>query len=931
MLKLRKDPTIPPSAATVTTSTTNAFHVSPRLGSPGNSESRTAARHRTSPKGAAQGQQGHGQAQLVAGHSQGQGPFSTQGINPSSSSGLANATLAAAPVMSAVSAASATSMNSTSSASSVLVNPAYTGISLHGSSSSGGSGPGIGSGNAATGSGAVPGALQGAGNGQVQQPSSGPHGLAGTSRKAKILGSNTNTFKFDTNGALWALSASPDFSMVAVVGRDVLKILSVMDNGAEETINLKTVGIRNNFAGSMDVKWGPTTGRDAKLATIGTNGPIVIWDVGTHNKIDRTIKEHTRSVNRICFSPQDPNLLLSASSDSTVRLWDLRQRNRPGLVMEAKDIVREVQFNPTSTNDIVAGYESGNIQRWDLRNVSTSEKKFMAHMGFVTSLDYHPSGRFLASGGRDRTIKVWDMEDDKRREIHTIPTIQYTSKVQWRPFKPYHLAASFKDESTVQVFDVRRPFVPLHVLTQHDKDATSILWKDTDVIWSVSKDKTFASTHIKGQTLSGDLLPSSKASMNCYGQLAFTVLNKNGTDSFEKDLVPRPGRINAKSVALDGNAEATLYRTRQTGGVFDCELFNHEAFIYCAQNYSTEAGKVREACEHNSNIAWQANKFRDSQTWTTIKLFYSDMAESALVVSQEAVASEATAAANKQKEIGTLSNDDGGEVDAEDDGSDVSEARISRPAVPSLFAIKVSDAPIKRNWSHIDSLQNLLEFYAEQGEVQMCVTILLVLADEKDLPEFSRSQQWFGSYIDLLSRFKLWSIATAVSQACKDPGIHTMNQDSTTIQTACSSCMKPLLTRALDSSGFWACDRCRKVLSSCSVCHKTVRGIFTWCTQCSHGFHLQHAQDWFSQSAECPTGCGHQCFPEMLKIQQEQEQHLLTQQTPDDDTPYDPSLPYHHPRPLHPYQEQVSYSTNSHHRGGEIVEGKGSSPLPFTT
>jgi len=30
--------------------------------------------------------------------------------------------------------------------------------------------------------------------------------------------------------------------------------------------------------------------------------------------------------------------------------------------MEAKDVVREVQFNPVSMNDIVAGYESGNIQ-----------------------------------------------------------------------------------------------------------------------------------------------------------------------------------------------------------------------------------------------------------------------------------------------------------------------------------------------------------------------------------------------------------------------------------------------------------------------------------------------------------------------------------------------------------------------------------------
>ncbi|KAF9090534.1 WD repeat-containing protein 24, partial [Mortierella sp. AD031] len=885
MLKLRKDPTIPPSAAaTVNTSTTNAFPVSPRLGgSGGDGRGNRGGRNRTSPKG----------------------------------TGAATNTASA-------SASASTSVSSTQHSAvngglgiagyNTLGSPGYT---------TGSNGLGIG---AAAGGGNAAGAPLVVGNGgNSQQDGTGPNGSQNPFQPPTPPTSTPNTYKFDTNGALWALSASPDYSMVAVVGRDVLKILNVTERGAEEAINLKAVGIRNNFAGSMDVKWGPTTGRDAKIATIGTNGPIVIWDVGTHNKIGRTIKEHTRSVNRICFSPQEPNLLLSASSDSTIRLWDLRVRDKPGTIMDAKDIVREVQFNPTSMYDIVAGYESGNIQRWDIRNPSMGEKKFMAHMGFVTSLDYHPSGRFLASGGRDRTIKVWDMEDEKRREIHTIPTIQYTSKVQWRPNRPYQLAASFKDESTVQVFDVRRPYVPLHVLSQHDKDATSILWKDCDVLWTVSKDKTFASTLVRGQTISADLLPGGKAAMNCYGQLAFTISTKAGTDSFERDLVPKPGRPNAKAVALDGSSEPTVYKTRQTGGVFDCELFNHEAFIYCAQNYSMEAGNIRAVCEHNSNVAWQANKYRDSQAWIALKLFYSEMADPAIVVSQVDVVAPEPAAANVLKE--EAQQDD-------DDDMDALETRISKPVVPSLFAIKVSDAPIKRNWSHEETIRNMLEFYAEQGEVQMCVTILLVLAEEKDIPEFGLSQQWFGSYIDLLSRFKLWSVATAISQACKDVRIHTMNQDSTTIHTSCSSCMKPILTRAQDSSGFWACDRCRKTLSSCSVCHKTVRGIFTWCTQCSHGFHLQHAQEWFSQSAECPTGCGHQCFPEMLKIQREQEQMSLRQETPDDETLHDPSHPHAHHYPSrphypHPHQELVSNPGQPNLRAADQGDAKVSSPLSY--
>ncbi|KAF9347922.1 WD repeat-containing protein 24 [Mortierella sp. AD094] len=534
MLKLRKDPTIPPSAATVTTSTTNAFPVSPRLGGAG-PETRGGSRHRTSPKGPGTGQ----------------GTALGPGLGP----GTGSISLAAP---SSASATSATSMGSNSSPSTTTA----TNVSTSGSTLIGGTNVAIGSSSTGFGVGVAPGSLLGFGNGHATRALSGTGGTSGAPRQSRISSSSPQAFKFDTGGTLWALSASPDFTMVAVVGRDVLKILNVTDNAAEEAINLKAVAGARNFAGSMDVKWGPTTGRDAKIATIGTNGVIFIWDIGTQNKI--------------------------------------------GLVMDGKDIVREVQFNPVSVNDIVAGYDGGNIQRWDLRNLSTSEKKFLAHSGFVTSLDYHPSGRFLASGGKDKTIKIWDMEDEKRREMHNIPTIQYTSKVQWRPNKPYQLAASFKDEPTVQIFDVRRPFVPLHVLTHHDKDATSILWKDTDVLWSVSKDKTFASTHIKGQTLSADLLPSASSTMNCYGQLAFTVSTKGNFDSFEKDLIPRTGRPNVKSVALDGSAE----------------------------NYSTDTSNVREACEHNSNIAWQANRYRDSQTWTAIKLFYSDMAETAAIVSQ---------------------------------------------------------------------------------------------------------------------------------------------------------------------------------------------------------------------------------------------------------------------------------------------------------
>lgn len=39
------------------------------------------------------------------------------------------------------------------------------------------------------------------------------------------------------------------------------------------------------------------------------------------DEIERVITEHTRAVNRICFQPDNGNILLSASQDGTMKCW----------------------------------------------------------------------------------------------------------------------------------------------------------------------------------------------------------------------------------------------------------------------------------------------------------------------------------------------------------------------------------------------------------------------------------------------------------------------------------------------------------------------------------------------------------------------------------------------------------------------------------
>ena len=63
------------------------------------------------------------------------------------------------------------------------------------------------------------------------------------------------------------------------------------------------------------------------------------------------------------------------------------------------------------------------MQRWDLGAPRMYEKKISAHNGLTLTIDWHPDGRYLLSGGRDRMIKVWDMNGDQRTPLHAVQCI----------------------------------------------------------------------------------------------------------------------------------------------------------------------------------------------------------------------------------------------------------------------------------------------------------------------------------------------------------------------------------------------------------------------------------------------------------------------------------------------------------------------------
>ncbi|KAJ8653917.1 hypothetical protein O0I10_010365 [Lichtheimia ornata] len=641
-------------------------------------------------------------------------------------------------------------------------------------------------------------------------------------------------------GTVNTISISQDRELVAVAGREVLKVLTVSPTHVDEVLNLRAgSNLKANYS-VTDIKWGNNVTKN-KVVTAATNGSIVLWDINkaTGRRAERMINEHSRSVNRVCFQPENGHILLSASQDGTMRCWDLREpRAQARYRFEGKsESVRDVQFNPLIHHEFAAAFEAGIIQKWDMRNPKTLyEKKMSAHNGPCLTIDWHANGRWVASAGRDKTIKVWDMSVDSRRPLYTIRTMAAVARIQWRPDHENEITScSLISDSRMYIWDIRRPHIAKYAFNEHDSSTTGFIWYDADVLYSSAKDKTFVRQAMQHAYEPANLLCRNGMGWNIQGDLAFAV-DQSARDKFvDESVIPRPTVSQPKKwkklAKMPIEQEVVQYIPPQSCGIAHLPLFDFEAFSLFAENYDISNTDILASCEKNCEIAWKLSRYRTAQAWKIISLLFRPEHDG-----------------DKEDEV-----DDDDDEEQEESGRKANGEASEKSGIDSDTEDTMTD--LWQAWEHEGVIHELLEYYTEQGDVQMCVTLYLVLQNHITV-NHDQIEDWFSAYIDLLQRFKLWTTAAAVINACPVSRIRERNENSTTINIACNNCFKLVSGSA---QGAWACDKCHQLLNGCSICHQTVRGLYVWCQGCNHGGHLEHMREWFSNEPLCPTGCGHSC------------------------------------------------------------------------
>ncbi|KAK7793188.1 hypothetical protein R5R35_012832 [Gryllus longicercus] len=431
---------------------------------------------------------------------------------------------------------------------------------------------------------------------------------------------SSRTFFVTQEGPANALALNKDYSHVVIAGRNVFKVYSIEEDEFVESCNLRTGKNLNLNFSCNDVAW--NTIDDNILATAATNGAVVVWNLNrpTRSKQEHVFIDHKRTVNKVSFHPAEAAWLISGSQDGTMKCFDLRTKEATRTFYSNTESVRDVQFSPHQHNAFAAVSENGNVQLWDLRRSDRCYHQFTAHSGPVFACDWHPEVPWIATASRDKTIKVWDLSVKPSLE-YTIHTIASVGHIKWRPQRKYHIAScALVVDCSVNVWDVRRPYIPFAAFNEHKDVATGISWRgNPHTFLSTSRDSTLY--HHVFQDASR---PASKANpqgigLNCRGDVAYACrvnINPSRSAKFSNLLrkgAAQPSHSEQFCQALSNMQQFTCKEPKETYW-----------FRECARRYILTGRSLADICDHNAAVAKDLKRQHVSLIWSIVKTLYSN-------------------------------------------------------------------------------------------------------------------------------------------------------------------------------------------------------------------------------------------------------------------------------------------------------------------
>ncbi len=226
-------------------------------------------------------------------------------------------------------------------------------------------------------------------------------------------------------GRVGAVAVSPDSRWLVTAGDDSIAILWDLTAGDPSTTAIVLEGHRgpvHAVAFSFDGRWLVTGGGEFG----SRDNAARLWNLTNQNPAAEptVLRGHEKPILTVAFSP-DGRWVATAGEDATIRLWNLAARYPAAeqIVLRGhQGRIGSLAISPDS-RCLVSACCDGTVRLWSLAPAipsvgheaappngrSLEPMVLRGHQGHVIIARISPDGRWLATGGCDKAVRLWDL------------------------------------------------------------------------------------------------------------------------------------------------------------------------------------------------------------------------------------------------------------------------------------------------------------------------------------------------------------------------------------------------------------------------------------------------------------------------------------------------------------------------------------------
>jgi len=164
-----------------------------------------------------------------------------------------------------------------------------------------------------------------------------------------------------------------------------------------------------------------------------------LWDL-RHGKCVRQFFGHNKEVLTTSFST-DNRQIFSGGADKTMNLWNtlaeckMTSSTPPHPPHDHRDWVSKIRFSQSSKTQYYAsvGWD-GRLKIWTgiFKNIASIK----AHDSYINALDISRNGLYIATGGKDQVVKMWEYHNLKQPYMEykcesIINAVNFNTTYQW--------------------------------------------------------------------------------------------------------------------------------------------------------------------------------------------------------------------------------------------------------------------------------------------------------------------------------------------------------------------------------------------------------------------------------------------------------------------------------------------------------------------